>query len=152
MKPHFISIILIISSIFFISCKSDAEKEKERLKSYLESHKITSEPTKSGLYYIEKLAGTGTQAKAGDIVSVHYTGTLLNGEKFDSSYDRGKPFEFTLGTGTVIRGWDEGIAYMKEQGKATLIIPSDLAYGASGQGTIPPYATLIFNVELIDVK
>ncbi len=77
---------------------------------------------------------------------------FLDGEKFDSSYDRGEPFEFTLGAGQVIKGWDEGISYMKEGGKATLIMPSSLAYGAYGAGIIPPYTSLIFEVELIDVK
>jgi len=150
------SIILIGISIillsFFQSCKSDYEKELETLQAYIESNNITIEPTASGLYYIETLAGTGAQATAGDIVDVHYTGTYLDGEKFDSSYDSGEPYEFILGIGKVIRGWDEGIAYMKEGGKATLIIPSNLAYGASGSGSIQPYTSLIFEVELVDVK
>lgn len=150
------SIILIGISIillsFFQSCKSDSEKELETLQAYIESNNITTEPTASGLYYIETLAGTGAQATVGDIVDVHYTGTFLDGEKFDSSYDRGEPYEFTLGRGQVIKGWDEGIAYMKEGGKATLIMPSNLAYGASGSGSIQPYTSLIFEVELVDVK
>ncbi len=145
-----ISISIIVLS--FSACKSESEKELDTLHAYIESNNITTEPTASGLYYIETLAGTGAQATTGDIVDVHYTGTFLDGTKFDSSYDRGEPFEFTLGRGEVIKGWDEGIAYMKEGGKATLIMPSSLAYGASGAGTIPPYTSLIFKVELVDVK
>jgi len=85
-------------------------------------------------------------------VKVHYTGTLLNGTKFDSSRDRNEPFEFTLGQGQVIKGWDEGIALMNVGGKATLVIPSTIAYGDRDMGTIPPYSTLVFDVELMDVK
>ncbi len=147
--------VFLISSIliiFLISCKSKSEKELDTLKSYIESNNITTEPTASGLYYIETQAGTGAQAQTGDIVDVHYKGTFLDGKQFDSSYDRGEPFEFTLGRGQVIKGWDEGISYMKEGGKATLIMPSSLAYGASGSGSIPPYTSLIFEVELVDVK
>ena len=84
---------------------------------------------------------------------MHYTGTLLNGKKFDSSRDNGgKPFEFELGKGQVIKGWDEGIAMMKKGGKAILIIPSSIAYGDSDKGIITPYSTLVFDVELMDVK
>ena len=150
-KLSFIITTLLIA-LSYTSCKSDAEKELETLQSYIESNNITTEPNPSGLYYIETTAGTGAQATAGDIVDVHYTGTFLDGKKFDSSYDRNEPFEFTLGIGEVIKGWDEGIAYMKEGGKAKLIMPSSLAYGASGAGSIPPYTSLIFEVELIDVK
>ncbi len=85
-------------------------------------------------------------------MKVHYTGTLLNGTKFDSSRDRNEPFEFTLGKGQVIKGWDEGIALMNVGGKATLVIPSAIAYGDRDMGTIPPFSTLVFDVELIDVK
>jgi FKBP-type peptidyl-prolyl cis-trans isomerase len=110
--------------------------------------------TDSGLEYIETLAGTGAQAVAGKTVSVHYTGKLQNGKVFDSSYNRGTPLDFPLGAGRVIKGWDEGIALMKVGGKAQLIIPPDLAYGArgAGGGLIPPNATLIFDVELVGVK
>ena len=146
----FISAISIF--VFFTACKSESEKELDTLQAYIESNNITTEPTASGLYYIEIEEGTGAPAKKGDIVDVHYTGTFLDGKKFDSSYDRGEPFEFTLGVGQVIKGWDEGISYMKEGGKAKLIMPSSLAYGARGAGSIPPYTSLIFDVELVDVK
>ena len=102
---------------------------------------------------IEELRpGTGAEAKAGNKVSVHYVGTLTNGTKFDSSRDRGKPFEFSLGAGQVIKGWDQGVAGMKVGGLRKLTIPPSLGYGARGAGgVIPPHATLIFEVELIKV-
>lgn len=109
--------------------------------------------TNSGLEYVETQAGTGAQAVAGKTVSVHYTGKLTNGTVFDSSYKRGEPIAFSLGAGQVIKGWDEGIALMKEGGKATLTIPPELGYGQRGAGgVIPPNATLIFEVELVSVR
>lgn len=100
----------------------------------------------------DEVVGTGAEAVAGKTVAVHYTGTLTDGTKFDSSYDRGQPFEFMLGTGQVIKGWDQGIAGMKVGGKRKLVIPASLGYGASGQGSIPPNATLVFETELVEVK
>ena len=132
--------------------KAAAEKEAktaEILKQLTEGA-ITTE---SGLAYFMIKEGEGVQAEAGKTVSVHYTGKLSDGTKFDSSHDRGQPIEFLLGQGKVIPGWDEGIALLKVGGKATFIIPPQLAYGARGAGgVIPPNATLIFEVELIDVK
>lgn len=115
------------------------------------------ETTASGLKIIDTEVGTGDQPKTGQTAIVHYTGWLYeNGEKgnkFDSSVDRGKPFGFKIGTGQVIRGWDEGVATMKVGGKRTLILPPELGYGASGAGgVIPPNATLIFDVELLDIN
>ena len=109
--------------------------------------------TASGLQYIEVQAGTGTAPQVGQIVYVHYRGTLLDGTQFDSSYDRGTPFSFALGTGRVIAGWDEGIALMKVGGKAKLTIPPELGYGSREiPGVIPANSTLIFEVELVSVE
>ena len=106
-----------------------------------------------GLEYSDIKVGTGAEAKAGQTVSVHYTGWLTSGKKFDSSVDRGQPFQFRLGAGQVIKGWDEGVAGMKVGGKRQLRIPPELGYGARGAGgVIPPNATLIFDVELLGVK
>jgi FKBP-type peptidyl-prolyl cis-trans isomerase FkpA len=113
--------------------------------------------TDPGLEFKDLVVGTGAQATAGHQVTVHYTGWLQNpdgsaGKKFDSSLDRGQPFDFPLGAGRVIRGWDEGVAGMKVGGKRRLIIPAALGYGARGAGgVIPPNATLIFEVELLGV-
>ena len=98
--------------------------------------------------------GTGTEARAGHTVSVHYVGTLTDGSKFDSSRDRGRPFSFSLGAGQVIKGWDQGVAGMKIGGLRKLTIPSHLGYGVRGAagGKIPPNATLVFEVELLEVK
>ncbi|HYY42588.1 MAG TPA: FKBP-type peptidyl-prolyl cis-trans isomerase [Pyrinomonadaceae bacterium] len=111
--------------------------------------------TASGLRYVDEVAGTGATPQRGQTVAVKYTGTLESGAKFDSSYDHPgqQPYEFTLGSGTVIKGWDEGIATMKVGGKRRLIIPPKLGYGAQGRRpNIPGNATLIFEVELVDVK
>ncbi len=109
--------------------------------------------TPTGLKYTDLQVGTGDEAKAGKTVSVHYTGWLENGQKFDSSLDRRQPFQFALGAGQVIQGWDQGVAGMKVGGKRKLTIPANLGYGARGAGgVIPPNATLIFEVELLGVK
>ena len=113
--------------------------------------------TASGLKIEDTKAGTGATPKTGQTCVMHYTGWLYEngakGQKFDSSVDRGRPFEFRIGVGQVIKGWDEGVATMKVGGKRTLIIPPQLGYGARGAGgVIPPNATLIFDVELLAVK
>ncbi len=108
--------------------------------------------TTSGLKYVDMVVGTGDEAKKGQTVRVHYTGWLKDGLKFDSSVDRGKPFEFELGAGRVIKGWDEGVAGMKVGGKRKLIIPAQLGYGDRGAGgVIPPGAELTFEVELLGI-
>ncbi len=109
--------------------------------------------TPSGLYYQDLEVGTGTEAQAGANVTVHYTGWLTDGTKFDSSVDRGTPFVFSLGAGRVIAGWDEGVSGMRIGGKRKLVIPADLGYGDRGSGNvIPPGATLVFDVELLGVR
>jgi len=107
--------------------------------------------TPTDLVIEDLTVGTGDAAQAGDTVSVNYTGWLTDGTQFDSSYDRGQPFNFQLGVGSVIPGWDQGVVGMKVGGKRRLTIPPDLAYGASGRGSIPPNATLIFEVELVEI-
>jgi FKBP-type peptidyl-prolyl cis-trans isomerase len=110
-------------------------------------------PAKGKLETTDIVVGTGATAQAGDTVAVHYTGRLKNGRVFDSSHDSGEPFIFVLGAGQVIKGWDLGVAGMKEGGKRKLIIPSELAYGERGSGrTIPPNSELEFDVELLKVK
>lgn len=114
---------------------------------------MTEKMTDSGLKYDDLEEGTGAEAAAGAQVTVHYTGWLTDGSKFDSSLDRNQPFQFALGKGQVIRGWDEGVQGMKVGGKRKLTIPSQLGYGAAGAGgVIPPNATLVFEVELLEVS
>jgi FKBP-type peptidyl-prolyl cis-trans isomerase len=125
------------------------------IQKYLKDNNITAKPNGSGLYYIEKVKGKGAKAVGGKKVKVHYTGKLFNGKVFDSSLDKkpSKPFEFTIGKGEVIPGWDEGISMMSAGGKATLIIPSKLGYGERGAGNdIPAYSPLVFDVELISIS
>jgi peptidylprolyl isomerase len=109
--------------------------------------------TPSGLKYVDLVEGTGASPQTGQTVVVHYTGTLEDGTKFDSSRDRNQPFQFKIGVGQVIKGWDEGVGSMKVGGRRQLIIPAELGYGARGAGgVIPPNATLLFDVELLKLS
>jgi FKBP-type peptidyl-prolyl cis-trans isomerase len=135
---------------FGIGCSKVAEPERSDFKP---APAAPQPPGPEKLEITDDVVGTGQEAKAGDTVRVHYTGTLLNGTKFDSSRDRNEPFEFKLGAGQVIKGWDQGVAGMKVGGKRTLLIPYDLAYGEAGSPPkIPPKAALKFDVELVEVK
>ena len=133
-----------------------AKKEKEEREKLLKEFKELSEKaitTASGLKYIITKEGNGPKPESGQLVSVHYAGYLMNGEKFDSSFDRNQPIEFPVGKGRVIKGWDEGIMLLNVGTRAKLIIPPELGYGARGAGgVIPPNAILIFDVELVSVK
>ncbi len=142
-----ILLLVIAGGAYFIFFSPKSSQKKPA------SASGNSVTTSSGLQYQDLVVGTGAEAKAGSTVSVNYTGWLENGTKFDSSLDRGQPFSFTLGAGQVIRGWDEGVVGMKVGGKRKLVIPANLAYGAQGAGgVIPPNATLIFEVDLLNVQ
>jgi peptidylprolyl isomerase len=146
MKKNSIIISLVLIALIAISCsspKSTLQKEAE----------LTTITTPSGLKYIDLVEGTGISPKNGQTVIVHYVGTLGDGTVFDSSRDRNTPFSFMLGVGKVIKGWDEGLATMKVGGKRKLIIPPDLGYGGRAvSDKIPANSTLIFEVELLDVR
>lgn len=135
------------------ACEKDdrQDQELEDLYDYLEENSIAVSPTPSGLYYIETEAGTGTQAQNTSTVSVNYTGYLISGDVFDTT-EGGEPLRFTLGHDKVIEGFREGICLMRQGGTAQLIIPSKLAYGEESRYNIPPYSTLIFDVELLTVE
>lgn len=150
MKSARILTALVLVGFVAALTSSSATTAQEKDKKKEEPKVIT---TQSGLKYQDLKEGTGAAAKAGDTVEVHYTGWLTNGKKFDSSVDRKEPFSFKLGAGRVIKGWDEGVAGIKEGGKRKLMIPPELGYGKRGAGDdIPPDAELIFEVELLKIK
>jgi FKBP-type peptidyl-prolyl cis-trans isomerase len=127
--------------------------EDSLLTNYIQKNKVKVSPTSTGLYFIKTTSGKGKLATKGSKVSVHYKGMLIDGTEFDNSYQRGEPIEIEVGKGQVIPGWDEALQLMKAGDKAKLIIPSKIAYGERGAGgVIPPYATLIFELELISVQ
>jgi FKBP-type peptidyl-prolyl cis-trans isomerase len=147
-----VAIILALMAVFVLA---QSAVRKPAVPSTAAPSKVTGDGVKmpSGLIYWDLRVGNGEVAKEGSRVRVHYTGWLTTGKKFDSSVDAGKPFDFTIGNGEVIKGWEEGITGMRVGGKRQLRIPPDLGYGAEGSpDTIPPNATLIFDVQLLGVQ
>lgn len=132
--------------------QSHVEKANAEFDNYLKDNKIKGEKQECGLVYVCNKKGSGACPVAGQTVTVHYTGKLMDGRVFDSSVERGEPISFVLGQGKVIQGWEKGIALMKKGEKSTLIIPFNLAYGNRRTGSIPPYSNLVFDVEIIDIK
>ena len=143
-------IVSLLCLFFMCTFEAAAQTRRGRTPRRSPSAAIT---TPSGLTYLITKKGTGPQLKAGDTVILNYTGTLTNGVKFDSSHDRNEPLTFTLGAGRVIKGWDEGVGKLRVGDHAILVIPGKLAYGPRGvPNVIPPDATLIFMIEVVDVK
>ena len=136
---------VLVSAVIFLSGRQTAVVPNK------ETPETETDSSSLWLEVQDLVIGSGEEAKAGDIILVHYVGTLQDGTKFDSSYYRGEPLKFTLGAGQVIKGWDEGLLGMKVGGKRRLVIPPELGYGARAVGSIPPNSTLIFEVELAEV-
>ena len=166
---NIILIIIFVIVMYFVLQYFSAEKiqQEQVIDNETESIKIDSEDLQAQVLMVEDnemeqeikkvnievlQEGMGEESKAGDTLSVHYTGTFENGEKFDSSVDRGDPFEFTLGQGAVIQGWEQGMLGMKQGEKRKLFIPYELGYGEAGYGPIPEKSNLIFEVELLEIK
>ncbi len=152
-----LAVLMIGAGLFFAKTTSEKASVTFTTGSANDTAKSPTPSTvrlEGGLTYQDLVVGTGTEARTGDIIAAHYLGTLTNGTKFDSSYDRGQPYQFVLGGGMVIRGWDIGIVGMKVGGKRKLVIPPALAYGDRevGNGLIPANSTLIFEVELVAVQ
>ena len=155
MKPIFLITLTlgVVGGILFITFLSRTGQPQEDTMPANQNQQSQEQKEPGDLQIEDLVVGTGAEAQIGNLLSVHYKGTLLNGTMFDSSYNRGTPFQFPLGMGRVIQGWDQGVKGMKVGGKRKLVIPSDLAYGAAGvPGAIPPNSTLVFEVELLDVK
>jgi len=155
MKVVIVGIVVVVFAALVLYAQTTVHKPAARPNTNAPT-KVTGDGVKtaSGLQYWDIRVGTGALAKSGDKVKVHYTGWLTTGKKFDSSVDANSPFDFTIGAGDVIKGWDEGVAGMKVGGKRQLRIPPELGYGASGTpgGPIPANATLIFDIQLLAVK
>ncbi len=145
-----IIIAIVIVGIFFYLTPMSSSQQPSNVQG-TEDEVAAPEAPGSGLIIRDDVVGTGDQAIPGAMLTVNYVGTLSDGTKFDSSYDRNQPFTFTFGVGQVIPGWEQGLVGMKVGGKRTLVIPSGLAYGEKGIGPIPPNATLVFQVELLQV-
>jgi FKBP-type peptidyl-prolyl cis-trans isomerase len=160
MRPFALLFVLVLATLLIAQAGKTSSQTKKAPASAAAANpsgptKVSGDPvtTSSGLKYWDLKKGTGPAAVNGKTVRVHYTGWLTDGKEFDSSLDSGEPIEFVLGSGRVIKGWDEGIVGMKVGGKRQLRIPPELAYGSRGAGSaIPPNATLIFDVQLVAVK
>lgn len=155
LKTKLVVALFTISLLFTHTFQITAQTKRRRTsrKPVATTTNAAAVTTPSGLTYLITKKGSGRQPKTGETVVIHYTGTLTNGVKFDSSHDREQPFSFKLGVGQVIKGWDEGVAKLRVGDQAILVIPGALAYGPRGAGgVIPPDATLIFVVEVVDVK
>ena len=155
MKPIFLITLTlgVVGGILFITFLSRTGQPQEDTMQTNQNQQGQEQKEPGDLQIEDLVVGTGAEAQIGNTLSVHYRGTLLNGTMFDSSYNRGTPFQFPLGMGRVIQGWDQGVKGMKVGGKRKLVIPPDLAYGTAGvPGAIPPNSTLVFEVELLDVK
>lgn len=147
-----IVVLLLVVAVSIPACAQKEAKQPAGEAKVAATLPANAVKTPSGLAYVDLVVGNGAAPTTGKPVKVHYTGWLENGTKFDSSVDRGEPFVFTIGTGQVIPGWDEGVMSMRVGGKRKLIVPPELGYGAAGAGgVIPPNAVLIFEVELLDV-
>jgi FKBP-type peptidyl-prolyl cis-trans isomerase len=152
-----VNMLSVLTEEEFMAEEMKKEEEKinaqiKEIEKYMADNNLNGERTESGLYYILITEGTGPQVEAGKKVTVHYTGTLIDGTKFDSSYDRNQPFEVVVGERRVIKGWDEGLQKMKVGEKCKLIIPSVLGYGEYDMGVIPPNSILIFDMEILKVE
>lgn len=150
-------VLVLLGIVIFIRMSNKSEDNQTSEVNTSISNPTPSTPadasTSAELKIEDIKVGTGREVKVGDTIKIHYLGTLESGQKFDSSYDRNEPFETQIGVGRVIQGWDQGVIGMKVGGKRKLTIPSDLGYGSRGAGgVIPPNATLIFELELLDVK
>ena len=156
MKPIFLITLTfgIVGGILFITFIARTEEPQEDTKQIQNTMPIQkqNEHAPTELQIEDITIGTGEEARTGNTVSVHYKGTLLNGTTFDSSYNRGTPFSFTLGQNTVIQGWEQGVLGMKVGGKRKLVIPPDLAYGPRAMGLIPANSALVFEVELLGIQ
>lgn len=145
-------VFLVLSSCSFETAATHRNDANIEFLNYLSDNNSEETPTESGLVFINILEGSGDSPVAGSKVAVNYTGYLLDGQKFDSSFDRNAPMVFTVGSGMVIKGLDEAVMLMKRGGKAKVVIPYYLAYGDSGYGSIPSYTNLVFYLELVYFK
>lgn len=161
MKARIVILFIILLGGLGSSCErtelyspyAQLQEDIAIIDAYLEENNIDAEKSSSGLRYVIHDEGLGSNPVRGSLVKVHYTGTLLDGTKFDSSYDKGEPFSYTHGVGMVISGWDEGLSYIGERGTITLYVPSVMAYGRSAKGDIiGPNENLVFDIELLSVQ